>query len=217
MANYLVSGEDLTSIADAIRTKGGTSSQLVFPDGFEIAIDNISGGITPTGTKQISITQNGKTTEDITNYANVEITVNVQGGGATIKKEVGSFTPASNVLNFEVTGFDNPPIVVLVCIHDPTTNSLDGVIKCLGGMYAYGDSMIIQTNSGGTGYGRDQNTNLIPTWLNNYTVYQDGELAPTATIIATATGFAFKSISNFNYGLKAGYTYDWVAYTYPAM
>lgn len=40
-----------------------------------------SGGITPTGTKQISITQNGTTTEDVTNYASAEITVNVSGGG----------------------------------------------------------------------------------------------------------------------------------------
>lgn len=37
-------------------------------------------GTTPTGTKQISITQNGTTTEDVTNYANAEITVNVSGG-----------------------------------------------------------------------------------------------------------------------------------------
>lgn len=38
---------------------------------------------TPTGTKQITITQNGTTTEDVTNYASVEIEVNVSGGGAT--------------------------------------------------------------------------------------------------------------------------------------
>lgn len=36
-----------------------------------------------TGTKQISITQNGTTTEDVTNYASAEITVNVSGGGAS--------------------------------------------------------------------------------------------------------------------------------------
>lgn len=44
---------------------------------------NVSGGITPTGTKQISISQNGTTTEDVTNYANAEITVNVSGGGGS--------------------------------------------------------------------------------------------------------------------------------------
>ena len=35
------------------------------------------GGITPTGTKQISIAQNGTTTEDVINYASAQITTNV--------------------------------------------------------------------------------------------------------------------------------------------
>ena len=38
---------DLTSIANAIRTKGGTSAQLAFPAGFIDAIDAIeTGGVT---------------------------------------------------------------------------------------------------------------------------------------------------------------------------
>lgn len=72
---------DLTSVANAIRTKGGTSSQLAFPAGFVSAVQAIPTGGTPTGTKQISITANGTTTEDVAAYANAEITVNVQGGG----------------------------------------------------------------------------------------------------------------------------------------
>lgn len=36
-----------------------------------------TGGITPSGTKRITITQNGTTTEDVTNYASAAITVNV--------------------------------------------------------------------------------------------------------------------------------------------
>ena len=69
---------DLTSVANAIRTKGGTSADLAFPSEFVTAIQNIpSGGVTPTGTKQISISSNGTTTEDVTNYANAEITVAV--------------------------------------------------------------------------------------------------------------------------------------------
>jgi len=46
-----------------------------------------TGGSTPTGTKQINITQNGTTTEDVTNYANAEITVNVASGGSSIIQE----------------------------------------------------------------------------------------------------------------------------------
>lgn len=44
MANYMVTDSELTSIADAIRTKGGTSEQLEFPDGFVDAVGAISGG-----------------------------------------------------------------------------------------------------------------------------------------------------------------------------
>lgn len=72
---------DLTSVANAIRTKGGTSGQLAFPAGFVSAVQAIPTGVTPTGTKQISITANGTTTEDVTNYASVEITVNVPSAG----------------------------------------------------------------------------------------------------------------------------------------
>lgn len=73
---------DLTSVANAIRTKGGTSAQLSFPQGFVDAVGAISsgGGTTPTGTKEISITANGTTTEDVAAYANAEITVNVPSG-----------------------------------------------------------------------------------------------------------------------------------------
>lgn len=48
MSNYLVSDTDMTSVANAIRTKGGTSASLAFPSGFVSAINDISGGgITP--------------------------------------------------------------------------------------------------------------------------------------------------------------------------
>lgn len=44
MTDYFVSDTDLTSVANAIRTKGGTSAQLSFPDGFNAAIANIPTG-----------------------------------------------------------------------------------------------------------------------------------------------------------------------------
>ena len=44
MSNYLVDGADLTSIANAIRTKGGTSAQLAFPQGFVDAVEAIETG-----------------------------------------------------------------------------------------------------------------------------------------------------------------------------
>jgi hypothetical protein len=44
MAEYLVQDSDLTSVADAIRAKGGTSEELAFPDGFVSAVEGIQAG-----------------------------------------------------------------------------------------------------------------------------------------------------------------------------
>ncbi len=64
---------DLTSIANAIRTKGGTSASLAFPAGFVSAVQAIpSGGITPTGTKQI--TANGSNI-DVESYKYADVAV----------------------------------------------------------------------------------------------------------------------------------------------
>lgn len=42
MAEYLVTDTDLTSVADTIRSKKGTSAKLSFPDGWKDAINTIS-------------------------------------------------------------------------------------------------------------------------------------------------------------------------------
>ena len=47
MAEYLTNTADLTAVANAIRAKGGTSAQLVYPNGFVSAIQAIQTGITP--------------------------------------------------------------------------------------------------------------------------------------------------------------------------
>lgn len=44
MADYLTTDTELTSVANAIRTKGGTSASLVYPTGFVSAINAISTG-----------------------------------------------------------------------------------------------------------------------------------------------------------------------------
>ena len=41
MAWYVATGEEMESVADAIRAKGGTSADLTFPTGFVSAINNI--------------------------------------------------------------------------------------------------------------------------------------------------------------------------------
>lgn len=44
MSNYITTDTELTSVANAIRTKGGTSLPLTYPNGFVSAIENIPSG-----------------------------------------------------------------------------------------------------------------------------------------------------------------------------
>ena len=47
MAEYLTNTTELKAVADAIRAKGGTAAQLVYPSGFVSAIQAIQTGVTP--------------------------------------------------------------------------------------------------------------------------------------------------------------------------
>lgn len=60
---------DLTTVANAIRTKGGTSEQLSFPTGMANAVAAIPTGITPTG--NIMLTQPSET--DVSSYATASV------------------------------------------------------------------------------------------------------------------------------------------------
>lgn len=44
MAEFLVQGASLTTVADAIREKGGTTAPLSFPEGMAEAVRNIQSG-----------------------------------------------------------------------------------------------------------------------------------------------------------------------------
>ena len=59
MADYLVTDTELTSIANAIRTKGGTSASLEFPQEFVQAINDIETGGGGATVEELNITQNG--------------------------------------------------------------------------------------------------------------------------------------------------------------
>jgi hypothetical protein len=111
---------DLTSVANAIRTKGGTSDSLAFPAGFVSAVQAIPTGITPSGTK--SITENG--TYDVTQYASAE--VNVSGGGGYTVDEIASLSEPSGEITINITslpqyGLRGRPITR---VHAPNLNSI---------------------------------------------------------------------------------------------
>ena len=71
------------------------------------------GGITPTGTKTINITQNGTVTEDVTNYANAEVITNVPQGVFPTGTKTINITQNGTVTE-DVTNYVNAKVNVNV-------------------------------------------------------------------------------------------------------
>ena len=80
---------DLTAVADAIRTKGGTSAQLAFPDGFVSAVQAIKGApdlqivVTTSAGATVTATKGSKTASG---------TADASGNCTLIVDEVGTWT-----------------------------------------------------------------------------------------------------------------------------
>lgn len=91
MARVAITEQYLIDIADAIRSKTGSSSATYLPSEMASAIMTISGGggIIPTGT--INITQNG--THDVTNYASAYVQVPT---GSTINNQDKTVSPSTS-------------------------------------------------------------------------------------------------------------------------
>lgn len=102
----VVSNGALVSQTSATYTLNSTYDTTLIDS---VTVNVSGGGVIPTGTKEISITQNGTVTEDVTAYANVEVTTNVStsfsvdlagSGTNTITLNI-PFTPAA-IIYFEL-------------------------------------------------------------------------------------------------------------------
>lgn len=173
---------NLTSVANAIRAKSGGTGQLAFPAGFVSEIGNISGGggITPTGTKEITITENGTTTEDVTNYATAQITVNVPSGGGGSGALVGSgtFTPEANTTTLSVDVGGDFDLFIFWATSNPLSHS---VRVSGGGVYDKTANLrrlfLSSNNSGSTWTNSALNTAWTPSAGTTMTVTTDNLIA----------------------------------------
>lgn len=118
MAEYLTNTADLTSVADAIRAKGGTSAQLAFPDGFVSAVQAIKGApdlqivITTSAGATVTATKGSKT---------ISGTADASGSCTLIVGETGTWAVTA------ASGSMSKSIDVVVGSVEATLNLIDPV------------------------------------------------------------------------------------------
>ena len=89
MAEYLTNDTDLKKVADAIRAKGGTSAQLVYPAGFVSAIQTIQTGVTP---QLVVTTRVGATATATKGSKTVSGTAGADGTCTLVLSEAGEWS-----------------------------------------------------------------------------------------------------------------------------
>ena len=229
MSDYKVSADNLTSVADAIRTKGGTSASLSFPDGFVDAIDAIStGGGSTLITK--SITANGTynaSNDNADGYSSVTVAV-------PSRVIVGTFTGSdaekgtAKEITVPYTG-SGYPIAALVYPSAggyKTDSTLYTTLqKSALVMWSMSKSDISlapnYSNSGANDYGttlaiyKNSDTNALSTTSNR--VETEGVYRNNTATAAHSTAFRIRSATNISvfiastsYGFMAGVEYTYV-------
>lgn len=222
--DYKVSGENLTSIADAIRTKGGTSAALSFPSGFVDAIGNISTGGSTLITK--NIVANGTynaSSDNADGYSSVTVAVPSKLVTGTF---TGTTTGAAMDVSVSYSGSGYPVAGVIY----PSSGGNTGDIASLAQQYAVimysfckSDMSSSPTFSGDTSenkavvtslykYSNSDPTSSTAGRLLTQRFYYDSNATATATDCVKMRGATSMSvyISNTSYGFKEGieYTYQ---------
>ena len=117
---------NLTSVANAIRTKGGTSASLTFPTDFVSAINAISGGGGSTLITK-SITENGTynaSSDSADGYSSVTVNVPTGGGGLTF--ESGIYKPSADTSGEKilfVNSYSEAPAFIMMVDATGTANT----------------------------------------------------------------------------------------------
>lgn len=128
MKYYKASEQELTNVANAIRTKGGTSSSLVFPDGFVAAIGNIPTGGGSTLISK-SVTENGTynaSSDNADGYSAVTVNVPVlyvKAGQYTVAESWESGKTGNDMITAALADFYDENAFSYVLIFTNNTNT----------------------------------------------------------------------------------------------
>lgn len=153
--------------------------------------------IIPTGTKQISITENGTVTEDIAGYVSAEISVNVPVPVPTASVYSGSWTPTEDSLgpSFDIGGSDFSHFFVFASTDVDRIQNRKAFVVCYT-EFGEKDIFSITTNNSGA--------LTTPRYLTDKWFVKDGQ-----TVVCTNRGAS--NGGNTGYWL-GGVTYNWFAW-----
>lgn len=184
MSKYFVDGQDLTDIADAIREGLASTESLEFPDDFINGIEDLGGGITPTGTKEIAVTVNTTSTTDIETYKYVKIVSNVPNSYSA-EDEGKVVQTGTLVAQSAMTALTNDTYnttlynSVVVAVPNTYANSDEGKVVSNGALVSQASTTVTTNDTYDT------------TLINSVTVNVSGGVTPTGTkqinVIANGT------------------------------
>ncbi len=122
MAEYLTNTTDLTLVADAIRTKGGTTELLAYPDEFVTAIQAIQTGtelqiiVTVTSGATVTATKGSLSVSGTSVNGTCTLTVPEEGEW-TVNATLGGETSNSNIVNV-VSSYDTSLVFISTILND---------------------------------------------------------------------------------------------------
>lgn len=224
MADYLTTDTELTSVANAIRTKGGTSASIIYPTGFVTAIEAISSGTDVSDTtatagdvlsgKYFYTSSAVKTQGTIATKSSSDLTAS----GKTVTVPAGYY--ASQATKDVATGSATTPATTATATVTISLNSSTGVITAT----ASGTKSITPTVSAGyVSSGTAGTVTINGSNTQTITAWSGGNYGGATTISFTLVGWTYQAeegmtwnefaVSNYNSGGRISISGTSVAFT----